>query len=291
MFLMRLVDLTASQPADCLLWLPNKPYSRTFRTKIYVERPLRMPGRLSGKTAIITGGAGGCGAAAARLFVAEGAKVGIIDKNAAAGQALAHELGAAFAAADVAHAAEVTEAVAALHAANGPANVLFNHAGTIVIKPFLDCTEADYDWLMAINVKSMFLVTQAVLPGMLAAGGGSIVCTASISATAATPMEVIYNTSKAACLMFARSIAVEFRDRGIRCNAVSPGFIATDHGLREVEQLQALGIDASPAAIAAQQGRLCEPEEVAYAALYLASDESSFVNGTELRVDNGFTAV
>jgi NAD(P)-dependent dehydrogenase (short-subunit alcohol dehydrogenase family) len=104
-------------------------------------------------------------------------------------------------------------------------------------------------------------------------------------------MEVIYNTSKAACLMFARSIAVEFRDRGIRCNAVSPGFIATDHGLNEVKQLQALGIDASPAAIAAQQGRLCEPEEVARAALYLASEESSFVNGTELRVDNCFTAV
>jgi NAD(P)-dependent dehydrogenase (short-subunit alcohol dehydrogenase family) len=235
-----------------------------------------MPGRLAGKTSIITGGAGGCGAAAARLFVREGARLGIIDRNAQAGQALADEVGAAF---------------ASLQAVNGPANILFNHAGTIIIKPFLDCTEHDWDWLMAVNVKSMFLVTQAVLPGMLAAGGGSIVCTASISASAATPMEVIYNTSKAACLMFARSIAVEYRDRGIRCNAVSPGFIATPHGLHEVAQLQALGIDASPAAIAAQQGRMCEPEEVAFAALYLASDESSFVNGTELKVDNGFTAV
>jgi NAD(P)-dependent dehydrogenase (short-subunit alcohol dehydrogenase family) len=250
-----------------------------------------MPGRLAGKTSSITGGAGGCGAAAARLFVREGARLGIIDRNAQAGQALADELGAAFAPADVANAAEVAAAVASLQAVNGPANILFNHAGTIIIKPFLDCTEHDWDWLMAVNVKSMFLVTQAVLPGMLAAGGGSIVCTASISASAATPMEVIYNTSKAACLMFARSIAVEYRDRGIRCNAVSPGFIATPHGLHEVAQLQALGIDASPAAIAAQQGRMCEPEEVAFAALYLASDESSFVNGTELKVDNGFTAV
>jgi NAD(P)-dependent dehydrogenase (short-subunit alcohol dehydrogenase family) len=250
-----------------------------------------MAGRLAGRTAIITGGAGGCGAAAARLFAQEGARVGIIDRDAARGEALAGELGCAFAAADVAEAAQVEAAVARLNGLNGPASVLFNHAGSIVIKPFLDCSEADWDWLMGVNVKSMFLVTRAVLPGMIAAGGGSIVCTASISASAATPMEVIYNTSKAACLMFARSIAVEFRDRGIRCNALSPGFIATPHGLNEVKQLQALGIDASPAAIAAQQGRMCEPEEVARAALFLASAESSFVSGTELLVDNCFTAV
>ncbi len=250
-----------------------------------------MGQRLAGKTAIITGGASGCGAAAVRLFHQEGAKVGIIDRNAALGEALAAELNIPFAQADVADAAQVTAAVAKLAAANGPANVLFNHAGTIIIKPFLECTETDWDWLMAVNVKSMFLVTKAVLPGMLAQGGGAIVCTASISASAATPMEVIYNTSKAACLMFARSIAVEFRDQNIRCNAVSPGFIATPHGLNEVKQLQALGIDASPEAIATQQGRMCKPEEVAQAALFLASDDASFVNGTELLVDNGFTAV
>jgi NAD(P)-dependent dehydrogenase (short-subunit alcohol dehydrogenase family) len=250
-----------------------------------------MAGRLAGKTAIITGGAGGCGAAAARLFAQEGATLGIIDRDVERGQALATSLGAAFAPADVADSAQVDAAVAQLTAVNGPANVLFNHAGTIIIKPFLECTEADWDWLMAVNVKSMFLVTKAVLPGMIAAGGGSIVCTASISASAATPMEVVYNTSKAACLMFARSIAVEFRDRGIRCNAVSPGFIATPHGLNEVKQLQALGINASPEAIAVQQGRMCQPEEVAQAALFLASQESSFVSGTELMVDNCFTAV
>lgn len=250
-----------------------------------------MPNRLLGKTAIITGGASGCGAAAVRLFLAEGAKVGIIDKNAGLAAELAAETGAAFAIADCSNAAEVTAAVAALTKAHGPANILFNHAGTIIIKPFLDCTETDWDWLMAVNVKSMFLVTQAVLPGMLASGGGAIVCTASISASAATPMEVIYNTSKAACLMFARSVAVEFRDKNIRCNAVSPGFIATPHGLNEVKQLQALGIDASPEAIALQQGRMCTPEEVAKAALFLASDDASFITGTELLVDNGFTAV
>jgi NAD(P)-dependent dehydrogenase (short-subunit alcohol dehydrogenase family) len=134
---------------------------------------------------------------------------------------------AMFAAADVADEAQVNAAVAAVTAALGPPNVLFNHAGSIIIKPFLETTLADWEWLMAVNVTSMFLMTKAVLPGMIAAGGGSIVCTSSISAIAATPREVVYNTSKGACHMFARSIAVEYRDQNIRCNAVCPGFVRT----------------------------------------------------------------
>ena len=155
----------------------------------------------------------------------------------------------------------------------------------------LETTEAEYDWLMNVNVRSMFLMTQAVLPGMLAAGKGAIVCTSSISAVAATPMEVLYDTTKGAVHMFARAIAVEYRDRGIRCNAVCPGFIKTPHGLREVDALTKYGVDASEAAMKAQQGRMCEPEEVASAALFLLSDEASFVNGAQLFVDNGFTAI
>ena len=161
----------------------------------------------------------------------------------------------------------------------------------IIIKPFLETSVEEWDWLHAVNVRSMFLMTKAVLPQMIAAGGGSIVCTSSISAVAATPMEVLYDTTKGAVHMFARAIAVEFRDRNIRCNAVCPGFVRTPHGLREVADLTRYGVDASDAAIAAQQGRLCEPEEVARAALFLASDEASFVNGTYLFVDNAFTAV
>jgi NAD(P)-dependent dehydrogenase (short-subunit alcohol dehydrogenase family) len=248
-------------------------------------------GRLAGKTAIVTGGAGGCGAAAVRLFIAEGAKVGIIDQNVAMGEALAAETGAVFAAADVSEEEHVIAAVERISGALGPANVLFNHAGTLIVKPFLEMSATEWDWLMAVNVKSMFLVTRAVLPGMIASGGGSIICTSSISAVAATPMEVLYDTTKGACHMFARAIAVEFRERGIRCNAVCPGFIRTPHGMREVKELQALGVDVSEAALAAQQGRMCEPEEVAKAALFLASDESSFVNGTHLFVDNAFTAI
>jgi NAD(P)-dependent dehydrogenase (short-subunit alcohol dehydrogenase family) len=255
-----------------------------------------MTSRLINKTAIISGGATGMGGAASKLFAAEGARVAIIDRNAEASAAMVAEIKAAggeamFAVADVSKADEVSAAVASVEAAWGPVNVLFNHAGTIVIKPFLETTEEEWDWLHDVNVKSMFLMTKAVLPGMIAAGGGSIVCTSSISAVAATPMEVLYDTTKGAVHMFARAIAVEFRDRNIRCNAVCPGFVRTPHGNREVKDLQALGVDVSDAAIAAAQGRICEPEEVARAALFLASDEASFINGTHLFVDNGFTAI
>jgi NAD(P)-dependent dehydrogenase (short-subunit alcohol dehydrogenase family) len=255
-----------------------------------------MAGRLSGKVAVVSGGATGMGGAASVLFAAEGAKVAIIDRNTAEAEARVNEIiaagGAAMAvSADVSKAAEVNDAVAQVEHAFGPITVLYNHAGTIVIKPFLETTEEEWDWLHDVNVKSMYLMTKAVLPAMIAAGGGSIVCTSSISAVAATPMEVLYDTTKGAVHMFARAIAVEFRDRNIRCNAVCPGFVRTPHGLREVRDLQALGVDVSEAALMAQQGRICEPEEVARAALFLASDDASFVNGAHLFVDNGFTAL
>ena len=255
-----------------------------------------MPDRLKGKIALISGGATGMGGAASALFAVEGAKVAIVDRNLAEAQARVAEITAAGGhavaiGADVSNAAQVEAAVQEATRVLGPITVLFNHAGSITIKPFLETTEEDWDRLHAINVKSMFLMTRAVLPGMIAAGGGSIVCTSSISAVAATPMEVLYGTTKGACHMFARAIAVEFRDRNIRCNAVCPGFVKTPHGLREVAELQALGVDTSDAAINALQGRFAEPMEVAQAALFLASDEASFISGTHLFVDNGFTAI
>jgi NAD(P)-dependent dehydrogenase (short-subunit alcohol dehydrogenase family) len=257
---------------------------------------MAMAGRLQGKIAIISGGATGMGEASSKLFAAEGARVAIVDRNekaAAATVAAIKEKGgdAAFWFADVSDEAAVNAAVKGIEKAYGPANVLFNHAGTIVIKPFLETTLEEWDWLHAVNVRSMFLMTRAVLPGMISTGKGSIVCTSSISAVAATPMEVLYDTTKGAVHMFARAVAVEFRDRNIRCNAVCPGFIHTPHGLREVKELQALGVDVSDAAMTAQQGRIGEPEDVARAALFLASDEADFITGTHLFVDNGFTAI
>ena len=236
------------------------------------------------------------GGAASRLFAAEGAKVAIVDRNGEAARQTVADIRVAGGVADsfvadVSDEAQVQTAVSKASEALGPITTLFNHAGTIVIKPFLETTLEEWDWLHAVNVRSMFLMTRAVLPQMIAAGGGSIVCTSSISAVAATPMEVLYDTTKGACHMFARAIAVEFRDRNIRCNAVCPGFVKTPHGMREVDELSRLGVDVSEAALAAQQGRIGEPEEVARAALFLASDESSFITGTHLFVDNGFTAV
>jgi NAD(P)-dependent dehydrogenase (short-subunit alcohol dehydrogenase family) len=255
-----------------------------------------MVGRLAGKVALISGGATGMGGASSKLFAAEGAQVAIVDRNLEAAEAAAAEIiragGKAIALqADVSVANQVNDAVLRAQKSFGPITVLFNHAGTIVIKPFLETTEQEWDWLHAVNVKSMYLMTKAVLPQMIAAGGGSIVCTSSISAVAATPMEVLYCTTKGATHQFARAIAVEFRDRNIRCNAVCPGFIKTPHGIREVAELQALGIDVSEAAIAAAQGRIGEADDVARAALYLASDDSNFITGTHLFVDNGFTAI
>ncbi len=252
-------------------------------------------GRLDGKFAIISGGATGMGGASSTLFAAEGAKVAIIDHNLDAAEARAASIRAnggdarAYRA-DVSDEGQVIAAVAAAETDFGPANVLFNHAGSVVVKPFLDITLADWDGLHGVNVRSMFLMTRAVLPGMIGRGGGAIVCTSSISGVAGAPMEVLYDTTKGACHMFARAIAVEFRDRNIRCNAVCPGFIRTPHGARELAALSALGRDVSDAAISARQGRVGEPDDVAKAALFLASDDAAFITGTHLFVDNGFLA-
>ena len=139
-----------------------------------------MTGKLANKVALISGGATGMGGAASRLFAAEGARVGIVDINAKAGLEAVADIEraggtACFVQADVSRADEVKRAVDEVSAKLGPITVLFNHAGSIVIKPFLETTEEEWDRLTDINVKSMFLVTKAVLPQMIGAGGGAIV--------------------------------------------------------------------------------------------------------------------
>lgn len=253
----------------------------------------RTGGRLAGKTAVITGGAAGIGRATALLFALEGARVVIIDiQEEAAGETvrmIEDQGGAAhFFHADVSKAAQVDRAFDAIRSQVGAYDVLFNHAGTIIVKPLHESTEEDYDRLMDINVRSAFLVCRRALPEMAANGGGSVVITASIASELGYALESLYCMTKGAVLQLSRAIAVEYRDKGIRCNAVCPGFVKTAHGLREIAELDAAGQEWEDGDLAATQGRICEPEEVAAAVLFLASKEASFVNGTALYVDNGW---
>lgn len=249
--------------------------------------------RFEGKSVLITGGAGGMGLAASRMFAEEGAKVSVLDLSAEAGAAMVADLEAAghdvfFQQADLSKSENVTRGLDAVFARRGTVDVLFNHAGSIIVKPFHETTDADYDRLMDINLRSAFMVTRGVVPRMIENGGGSIVVTASIGSGKAFVYESLYCITKAAVLMLSNSIAVEYREQGIRCNAVCPGFVKTAHGLREIAELDGLGQEWEDGDLAATQLRICEPEEVASAALFLASDEASFINGAALYVDNGW---
>lgn len=252
-------------------------------------------GRLEGRVAVITGGAGGMGRAASMIFAEAGAKVAILDIQEQAGETTARAIrmaggDAMFIRCDVSKTDEVKAALAQVRKAYGGFDTLFNHAGTIIVKPMHETTDEDYDRLMAINVRSAFIVCREAVSHMLANGGGSIVITSSIGGEKGFGLESVYCMTKGAVLQLARSIAVEYRDANIRCNAVCPGFVKTDHGLREIKELDGLGQNWNEADLHGVQGRICEPEEVAAAALFLASDEASFINGTALYVDNGWYA-
>ena len=252
-------------------------------------------GRLAGKTAVITGGAAGMGRATSLAFAREGASVAILDIQKEAGeevvQLIREEGGTAeFFETDVSDARQVDAAFDRVIQTLGPYNVLFNHAGTITVKSLHESTEQDYDRLMDINVRSAFLVCRRAVREMSDNGGGSIVITASIASELGYALESLYCMTKGAVLQLARSISVEYRDQGIRCNAVCPGFVKTAHGLREISELDNAGQAWEEGALAEAQGRICEPEEVASAVVFLASDEASFITGNALYVDNGWYA-
>jgi NAD(P)-dependent dehydrogenase (short-subunit alcohol dehydrogenase family) len=254
-----------------------------------------LAGRLEGKVALITGGAGGMGRSASFQFAAAGAKVAILDVDKEQGESAAAEITenggtAKFIETDVSKSAQVESAIAQVIDDFGPITVLFNHAGTIIVKPLHESTEADYERLMDINVRSAFLVCRTVVKHMLEHDGGSIVITSSIGGEKGFALESLYCMTKGAVLQLARSISTEYREQGIRCNAVCPGFVKTAHGLREIEELDGLGQKWNEADLTGVQVRICEADEVASAALFLASDEASFINGTALYVDNGWYA-
>ncbi len=249
--------------------------------------------RFAGKTVVITGGAAGMGSVTSLAFANEGARVIILDIQKQAGEEVVQKINniggsALFIETNVAIASQVSAAFDQIAKEVGPYDVLFNHAGTITVKPLDESTEEDYDRLMDINVKSAFLVCRRAVKEMSDNGGGSIVITASIASELGYPLEAIYCMSKGAVLQLSRVIAAEYRDRGIRCNAVCPGFVKTAHGLREIDELDAAGQAWEEGALTEAQGRICEPEEVAAAVLFLASDDASFITGNALYVDNGW---
>ena len=252
-------------------------------------------GRLAGKTAVITGGAAGMGRATSLAFAREGARIAILDIQVQAGEEVVRLIRdnggtAEFIETDVANAAQVEAAFDRVIETLGPYNVLFNHAGTITVKPLHETTEADYDRLMDINVRSAFLVCRRAVREMSDNGGGAIVITGSVASEMGYPLESLYCMTKGAVLQLARTISAEYRDSGIRCNAVCPGFVKTAHGLREISELDSAGQAWEEGALAEAQGRICEPEEVAAAVVFLASDEASFITGDALYVDNGWYA-
>ena len=249
--------------------------------------------KLIGKKTIITGGASGMGKATAELFAKEGAEVAILDIDEQEGNKtieLIKKNGGKgiFLKTDVSNAREVNDSVDNILKVFGEINILFNHAGTIIVKPLHESTEEDYDYLMNINVRSAFLVCNKIIPLMLKNGGGNIVITSSIGGEKGFAYESLYCMTKGAVLQLARSIAIEYRDQGIRCNAVCPGFVKTNHGLTEIKQLDQLGQNWNEKDLKSVQGRICDAGEVANAVLYLASNESSFVNGNAFYIDNGW---
>ncbi|MEV8546760.1 glucose 1-dehydrogenase [Streptomyces sp. NPDC051572] len=237
--------------------------------------------RVTGKVAIITGGARGMGAAHARRFIEEGASVVITDVLKDEGHALASELGerARFLAQDVTDGARWAEVVADAEDAFGPVDVLVNNAGISFSGLMLDTSEADFRKVVDINQVGVFLGMQAVVPSMRRAGGGSIVNISSFAGLMGTAVGIAYCASKFAVRGMTKAAAAEFGREGIRVNSVHPGFIRTP-------MIDAFP-DDHPYVQASPLARVAEPSEVAALVLYLASDESSFSTGSEFVVDGG----
>lgn len=242
--------------------------------------------RLEGRVAIITGAARGMGAAHARRFVAEGAKVVLTDLNVEEGTALANELGenALFVEQNVTSADEWANVVAQAEKTFGPVNVLVNNAGISVSKSFLQMTEEEYRRIVDINQVSVFLGLKTVVPSMQKAGGGSIVNISSINGIVGGA--VGYTDTKFAVRGMTKAAAMECSHYGIRVNSVHPGVIETPM-VTQGDAVEAIKEFAKHIPLK----RMAQPEEVTNLVLFLASDESSYSTGSEFIVDGGLTAM
>jgi len=251
-----------------------------------------MAAQLEGKTALITGGAGGIGGAAAVLFAREGAAVSVVDVNREAGEAVVREISSAgghaiFECADVTRAADCRRVVERTVKDFGGIHVLFNNAGIIRRASVVEISEEDWDAVMAVNVKSIFFMCREVIPIMAKGRGGSIINTASGWGLAGGARAAAYCASKGAVVLMTKAMAIDHGCRNIRVNSICPGDTDTPMLRSEARQLgETEGRFLSEAA-KRPLGRMGRPEEIARAALYLASDAASFVTGTALVVDGG----
>jgi 2-keto-3-deoxy-L-fuconate dehydrogenase len=242
-----------------------------------------MAGRLAGKRAVVTAAAQGIGRAAAELFAREGAEVIATDIDEAK---LREVAGSSHRRLDVTNA----EAIVAFADEVGAVDVLFNCAGYVHHGTILDCTEEQWDFAFDLNVRAMYRLTRALLPGMLGRGGGSIVNMSSVaSSVKGVPNRFVYGASKSAVIGLTKSVAIDFVAKGIRCNAICPGTVETP-SLEDRMRAQGDYATARQAFIARQpMGRLGTAAEIASLALYLASDESGYTTGGVHVIDGGMT--
>jgi NAD(P)-dependent dehydrogenase (short-subunit alcohol dehydrogenase family) len=256
-------------------------------------REKNMPAKqLQGKTAVITGGAGGIGRATALLFAQEGASVSIVDLNQDAGEHVVREIQAAggraiFERADVTRSADCRGAVERTLNEFGGLHILFNNAGIIRRASVLEISEQDWDAVMAVNVKSIFLMSREAIAVMAAAQGGSIVNTASGWGLAGGPRAASYCASKGAVVLLTKAMAVDHGRQKIRVNCICPGDTDTAMLRSEARQLGEAEERFLSDSARRPLGRVGTPEEIARTALYLASDAASFVTGTAVVVDGG----
>ena len=247
---------------------------------------------LVGKRALITGGASGIGRATALLFAREGAAVSVVDLDETGGQAVAQMIvddggQAIFMRCDVSRAADCQRAVQQTVSELGGLDILFNNAGIIRRATVLETTEAEWDRVMAVNVKSIFLLSKYAIPVMEQVGGGVIINTASAWGLVGGRKAAAYCASKGAVVLLTKAMALDHGERNIRVNCICPGDTDTPMLRDEAEQLGEPTEGFLAEAAQRPLKRIGRPEEIAQAALYLASDASSFVTGTALVVDGG----